>query len=835
MKIFITLLSILISVSALKAGTFESKVTTGNWSVATTWTLTSGTDADGIPDADDDVTILAGHVITLNAGISYSRALTIDATGRLNTGGKKMYVQGNYTNNGTVSGGLNLVLNAANLVFSSASVFNNSGTIWINKTCTIAAGTIINKSGAILVQYGSTIVHNMGSVTLTGSVGQIKFTNTNNRWINYSGSSVLVNAGVIGNATSVFSCTAISNTVTYAGSSTSIISTNYNNLNMSSLTSKSFTTNVTISGNLSLTGTSANVLNIGANTLTLNGNLTTTGRLAFTTGKVIFNGTGTQTVDGTHNTQFYNMEINKTPASASVVFNAPKSVTHDLMMVSGNCNANNSLILASNSSTTARLAAITNTANVSFTGNLVIQKYYPAFSDQGDGSDALVSYRKFYHDLSSPVQTTTINDWDNELYLSGIGDYDGMPGAAGVDGWDYNNTPSVHTYASSTNTFVPVSGSTTTLTPAKGYDILMMDYRNTPKDSSEWYAKIIDTRGVPNYGDVSIPVIRNGLGGGWNLVGNPYASPITFSTSTLLSGGAVHGDNFIYIYENSDYQPYDRATTVIPPHQGFYIFRKTSGTGSGATSVNLVFTEATKVVDYTTNYHRQAPNFDIKLLLSSNSNKFYHENKILFNADATVDFDENFDAHYKQSPARISPNIFMFDKDGTELTINAINDIEDEVTIPLGIFTPKAGSYFINVSVLNTGSYNFAWIENIKTGAKYDINKAVVVEGEELGTNKDFVLRLSKKKQGSDVQTIVETNLIIFSTENTINLKSTIDNKITELMIYDMSGKIMLSQHNVTVLSGEITKIDVTNFASGIYIVQTIDEKGKVLSRKLIK
>ncbi|HEV7699249.1 MAG TPA: hypothetical protein VGO43_03385, partial [Pyrinomonadaceae bacterium] len=45
--------------------TFRSNVTTGNWNTAGSWTLVSGTDADGIPDADDDVYVQTGHSISL--------------------------------------------------------------------------------------------------------------------------------------------------------------------------------------------------------------------------------------------------------------------------------------------------------------------------------------------------------------------------------------------------------------------------------------------------------------------------------------------------------------------------------------------------------------------------------------------------------------------------------------------------------------------------------------------------------------------------------------------------------------------------------------------------
>jgi hypothetical protein len=60
------------------AGTFSSAAT-GNWNSSSSWTLTSGSDGDGIPDANDDVTIVAGHTITVNDDVS-SASLTVNGT-----------------------------------------------------------------------------------------------------------------------------------------------------------------------------------------------------------------------------------------------------------------------------------------------------------------------------------------------------------------------------------------------------------------------------------------------------------------------------------------------------------------------------------------------------------------------------------------------------------------------------------------------------------------------------------------------------------------------------------------------------------------------------------
>ena len=44
---------------------FESNTASGDWNVVGCWALIGGSDSDGIPDSDDDVTILAGDLINV--------------------------------------------------------------------------------------------------------------------------------------------------------------------------------------------------------------------------------------------------------------------------------------------------------------------------------------------------------------------------------------------------------------------------------------------------------------------------------------------------------------------------------------------------------------------------------------------------------------------------------------------------------------------------------------------------------------------------------------------------------------------------------------------------
>lgn len=86
---------------------FNSNAATGNWNSAGSWTLISGTDANGIPDSDDDVTILDNHNITVNVA-SAANSVTISSLGTITASNTltvttSMSVDGSYIHN--INGG----------------------------------------------------------------------------------------------------------------------------------------------------------------------------------------------------------------------------------------------------------------------------------------------------------------------------------------------------------------------------------------------------------------------------------------------------------------------------------------------------------------------------------------------------------------------------------------------------------------------------------------------------------------------------------------------------------------------------------------------------------
>lgn len=164
-----------------------------NWNNAATWSCAA------TPGATDDVTINAGHNISLNGTNRQARNFTVAATGTLTTGSNSLTIQ----NNGVVQidGVVQGNGNAASLFtkngtggLSGAGSFNNLQQFNINGNTTIAAGASLTMTGAecrINVPAGITVTNNGTlSYNLPAACGTAST-------LTLTGTSVWVNNGTV--------------------------------------------------------------------------------------------------------------------------------------------------------------------------------------------------------------------------------------------------------------------------------------------------------------------------------------------------------------------------------------------------------------------------------------------------------------------------------------------------------------------------------------------------------------------------------------------------------------------------------------------------------------
>lgn len=144
----------------------------GSWNSASLWTRISGTDADGIPDANDDVFIQSGHTVTINSASACKNltftggTISFNSTVTLAIGGNV-----SVTNSSAINGYNNnhVFQVAGGLTVPSGRTLNvGAVNFTINGTTQVSGNLSISGYGAKPRNFDDIIINSGGAMTCTG-------------------------------------------------------------------------------------------------------------------------------------------------------------------------------------------------------------------------------------------------------------------------------------------------------------------------------------------------------------------------------------------------------------------------------------------------------------------------------------------------------------------------------------------------------------------------------------------------------------------------------------------------------------------------------------------
>jgi hypothetical protein len=407
--------------------------------------------------------------------------------------------------------------------------------------------------------------------------------------------------------------------------------------------------------------------------IVLKGDLLNSGSFTNNTSTLVFAGT-TQLLGGTSAILFNNLTI--AAGSTTTISTAGQSLK-GILLSNGTLNSNSFITLLS---TSAQTALIDGSGTGQVNGNVTIQRYFSS----GFG----------YKYFSSPFQAATVNEFSDDINLNAS--------STTFYKYDENRTASG---------WVNYKVETNVLAPLQGYAINFGSV-NTPDT--------IDVSGVVNNGNLSCTLYNNNraITRGFNLLGNPYPSPIDWYASSGWIKTNI--DDALYFFKASTTDQYGGhystfikgissdglASNIIPTMQGFFV-HVTDGTYPVTGTIQM--NNNVRVINQSQPFIKGKQERSLLGLSASFSNNLGSPDIciVYFDPKATnTEFDGQLDALKLLNTDLSIPNVYIVTPNGTKISIKALHYVTDTVYIvPLGLKINKPGDIIFKINDIE-GSFS---------------------------------------------------------------------------------------------------------------------------------
>jgi FG-GAP-like repeat/Secretion system C-terminal sorting domain len=394
-----------------------------------------------------------------------------------------------------------------------------------------------------------------------------------------------------------------------------------------------------------------------------------------------------------------------------VTLTNPTNITRALVLTNGDLTSNGKLTLLSSATGTAQ---VINTNGV-VVGNATMQRY---------SSSALTGYRH----ISAPVANTTFADLATPGFVPRVNAlYNTNPAAVpaasypNIFGYDETRLTGTGATADFGRGYVSPTALTAPIVPTKGYTAYL------PPTAKP------DFVGTLNNGTISSgPLTRGSVAeSGWQLLGNPYPSPLKWDVLAATLPAAISREVFVFRPTGGNSGTYvSRLNGVstsdpngvlangwISPMQGFFVRVLANTTGFN-------FTNAARPTGLqTAAAYRTAEPTQVHLSLTPVNQPARADYAAVYCAQgATTALDPDFDAP-KQRSVGEAPSIFTRPL-GTadELSINGIAPLAaSEVILPIGLVIPVAGTYTLGATTVSLPSGWRVFLDDALTGTSHEL------------------------------------------------------------------------------------------------------------------
>jgi len=799
-----------------------TKTETGNIFVNGNFTLNAGTFAVSISTTQTNTLAIAGNYIQTGGVLDfnptgYGAASKLTLAGNLtNSAGS-----GSITTNGGGATNGQIIFNGSSI--QTVAFSNSSASIWT--TYTANAGSKVKLGSNITLTGDASEAKYYADFIVNGTIDFGTYILNDTPYGNVAGASHFVlnsGASLITADPAGISLSGNSGSVQLNGPRTYNSSANYSyngasgQISGNGLTSaNNLTSNNSAGLTLSNDVNVSNTLTLTAGILTNNYKLTLKGDLNFSNGAkinssaasstIVYAGTSAQSISATSylNSEIYNLVVNN-PLGVTLL--GPLKVTGVVNAQNGNLSSSGNLTLVSSA---AQTALIDGSGTGSVTGNVTMQRYLPS----GYG----------YKYISSPFQASTVNELADDIDLAAS-----FPTLYKYDEDNHRDSSGISVYTTGWSKYITASN---LLTPMKGY---AANFGNSP------ITKTVNITGVVNNNIGTTLTLYNHdrlYTKGFNLIGNPYPSPIDWNASSGWTKTNI--DNALYFFDAGTTDPYtgtystyingvssnDTAGSIIPSMQGFFIH---VSNGSYPVSATLGMDNRVRVNNLSPAFHKSAEaqmQPMIRLTAAYENEKTPDHAVVYFDDYASTSFDQLLDALKLMNTDIHVPNLYAVTPKADKLSISAIPYPSDSITkVPLGLKTEKENWVtFKATAILNmpTGLYVYlsdaitGKIQNLQVYPEYRVHLAKGM------LENRFVLLFSESEL---TDTFVDNNTFNANIENgKLNVYVKLaSEKDSRLVISNMLGQVMLQKN---LFGNGLHEID-HYLPAGMYILTLYSPQG---------
>jgi hypothetical protein len=335
---------------------------------------------------------------------------------------------------------------------------------------------------------------------------------------------------------------------------------------------------------------------------------------------------------------------------------------------------------------------------------------------------------------------------------------------------------------------------------------------------------LTDITGTLNNGNINVPVTKTNpaaANSGYNLVGNPYPSPIDWDLLHSANAGLLapqvmrrvatdtYAGTWAYYVAGVSGSGTNGADNKIATMQGFFVRALASG--------NMQFSNSVRLTSYdNSNFFRNEEKFSVIRLKAECKGKF-DETSLYFGKNA----ENHGNAVKSQFNSAPFPNLFSL-LDGKSLAVQGLAKAEEQTAVPVSLTAGSEGWHQLSISHIENMKNVGIFVENKKTGELHNLKIApfsvYLKKGEKL---QEHQIKFFENKNS-------ENDLFTLLPNPASDLVQLVFNQAEEgeISFCDMSGRILLTQK----VSGFSAKCDIGSFPKGLFIVKFV---GKANSQSL--